>query len=191
MPFYHPDGLKQIALLLNDLLEVRKPFSQNHLAELSGVAPNTIKKLRSNQVAFLHKPDPDTLLLLAPFLENPLTDQPFTEEEILQVARGQLQIPIPGQAQQSDPDRSPLASYLLQYMREHQQDEATFARAAKLTQETLSEIIEGRSPSWLELLKLGAYLFPDKNPAPLLRLLGIDPSSPIEPGHREPAPNGS
>ena len=182
MGFYSAEGLRTVALLLDHLLDVQKPFTQNYFAELTGIAPNTIKNLRSNRSntdGIGYRPDPDTLIALVPYLKHPETGEPLTEDELIRLARGQIKI-TPPQFTAIEDSEPPLAAFLRKEMKTRQLSESEFSKAVGIKSLEFRQILQGRIPSWVELLKLGAFLFPNKNPAPLLPLLGIDPTSPVK-----------
>jgi hypothetical protein len=54
-----------------------------------------------------------------------------------------------------------------------------FARACKIPIGSMRSILQGRVPTFAELSKISTYLFADKDPAPLLKLYGIDQDTPI------------
>lgn len=178
MSFYSPEGLKAIALLLDDAI-AKKLYSQNSLAEAVGVAGNTIKGIRhnrTNQDEIQYKPDPDILLALAPLVFDPRTGKPFDPEEFLRVARGQVQID-PALYLETD---SPFVAELKRWMSAHQKDEIVFARESKIPVRKFRELLQGRFPSLFELMQLGVYMFEDQDPEPLAKLLGVDLNAPID-----------
>ncbi len=67
------------------------------------------------------------------------------------------------------------------FLRERTQgkDVATLARSCNISINRMRRILRGELPTWVELLKLGAYLFPSKNPEPLARLYGVNVDAPI------------
>jgi len=178
MGFYSPEGLKAIALLLDDAIQ-SKLYSQNSLAEAIGVAGNTIKGIRHNRTnrdEIQYKPDPDILLALAPLVVDPRSRMPFDPEEFLRVARGQVKID-PALYTEKD---SPFVGEIKHWMYAHQKDELTFARESKIPVKKFRELLQGRFPTLLELMQLGAYMFEDQDPAPLAKLLGVDLNAPID-----------
>lgn len=186
MEFYNPEGLKTIALLLDDLIDQKKEWSQNALAEASGVSSNTIKNIRRNRLnttKILHDPHPSSLLCLASYVVNPLTGNRFDPEAFLSVARGQIVIPLNliGATSQRPATSSPAVEFIRAGMRG---TEAQFAKSCGIPLPAFREILSGRPPTWVELLKLGSQLFEDKNPEPLARLYGVNVNTSIANGAR-------
>ncbi|MBD2153135.1 hypothetical protein [Leptolyngbya sp. FACHB-16] len=92
--FYDPDGLKEIARLIDAHLEDRR-ISQNEFASFAGVASNTIgalRKHRKNRPGEMigSKPDPDTILAIARQLIEPATGKPFEPWDLILLATGRL-----------------------------------------------------------------------------------------------------
>lgn len=182
MEFYSPQGLKMVALLVEDLIEHRKQWSQNALGESLGVSGTTIKNLRLNRLntdKILHEPHPTLILRLASYITNPLTGDRFDSEDFLRVARGQIVIPISliGKSVDQQTVLNPAVEFIRAGM--HKKTEAQFARACGIPLPEFREILSGRIPTWVELLQLGSQLFEDKNPEPLARLYGVNVNAPI------------
>jgi hypothetical protein len=77
-------------------------------------------------------------------------------------------------------------AFLQQQMRNNSLE--AFARACKLPLGDMRDILRGRVPTFAELSKISAYLFADKDPAPLLKLYGIDQDMPIRSQHPSSEP---
>lgn len=183
MAFYSSEGLKAIALLLDELIDKQKLFSQNALAEAVGVAPNTIKGIRSNRFntegKITYKPDPETILELALHISEPKTSKSFDAERLLAIARGQLQLSTPDPSVQSPIAHSQAVSFLQSEMKKQGKEIEVFATDCSIPVVKMREILAGRMPTWGELLKLGGCLFPDKNPAQLAALYGVEEETPL------------
>lgn len=178
MSFYTPEGLRAIALLIDDTI-AKKLYSQNSLAEVVGVAGNTIKGIRRNRTNIdevHYKPDPDILLALAPLLIDPRSGKPFESEEFLRIARGHVVLD-PALYVEAD---APFVAEIKRWMQLHGKDELAFARESKIPVRKFRELLQGRFPTLFELMQLGAYMFEDQDPAPLAKLLGIDLNAPID-----------
>lgn len=79
----------------------------------------------------------------------------------------------------------------IDFLKQHMRNTSVeaFARACKLTVSDMRSILNGRVPTFAELNKISTYLFADKDPAPLLKLYGIDQDAPIRsPQESEEAP---
>lgn len=175
MSFYSPEGLKQIALFLDKQLSPSTGLAQNELARRAGVSSGTIGNLRGHRHNYGDtmvgkKPDPDTLLVLAPYLTDPLTNEPFDPERLLAVARG-LSMLEPINTDEEEVTAYPEAvNFLKTQMKGKTVEE--FAKLCRLKPQAVREILKGRRPTFVELLKLGV-LFADRNPEPLARLYGV------------------
>ena len=172
--FYDPDGLKTVARLLDIAIDIRRDYSQNRLAELAGIAPNTIKNIRANRAAFQYKPDPDTLMALASHLIDPRSDKVFDPEDLLDIARGKQVIEDLDPTPPDPPAVAFLKGELVRWP-----NVAAFAADCGLRVSAVEAILAGRLPTWAEVLRLSTVLYADKNPAPLLKLYGVDEDAPI------------
>lgn len=150
--FYSPNGLKQVAELLDATVE---QISQNELARQAGVSASTIGNLRlhrhNTSELIGKKPDPDTLLVLAPFITDPRTGQPFCPEEFLRVARGHLSLEAP----------HPFISavdYLQAQMNQRSLSKVELAERARISVDRLQQILDGDVPLFSELLRLSSQL---------------------------------
>lgn len=82
---YTAEGLRAIAHLLDEQIEVDQRLSQNQLAAQAGVSANTIKAIRGNRSVTEaqiersehYEPGLLSLLAIAPHLIDPLTKKPF------------------------------------------------------------------------------------------------------------------
>jgi transcriptional regulator with XRE-family HTH domain len=184
--FYSPEGLKQIALLLDAQLSPNTSLAQNELARRSGVSSGTIGNLRGHRhnhgdTMVGKKPDPDTLLVLAPYLEDPLTAQPFDPERLLAIARGQTELHPKRRATDDKLDRTVAYPEAVNFLKGKMgsQSEEEFAEFCRIPLKALREILSGRRPTLIELLKFGV-LFADRNPIQLARLYGVNEDTLID-----------
>ena len=87
--FWSASGLARVAELIEQESEIRG--TQVNLASAANMSSGTLKNLRMNDGDKIRsKPDPDTLIRLAPHITNPETRLPFLPEELLAIARGAI-----------------------------------------------------------------------------------------------------
>jgi hypothetical protein len=106
---------------------------------------------------------------------------PYTLEDFLQIACEQRN-PFEEMGRAAEESGNYAAfpeaiAFLKQQMRNTSLE--AFARACKLPIGSMRDILQGRVPTFAELSKISTYLFADKDPAPLLKLYGIDQDTPI------------
>lgn len=116
------------------------------------------------------KPDPDTLLAIAPYLTDPATGELFDPERLLAIARGQDVL------ESADADDKEVTAYpkAVNFLKAQMKGKTVeeFSKLCRLKPQALREILKGRRPTFVELLKFGV-LFADRNPEPLARLYGV------------------
>lgn len=189
-PIYDPNGLRDLAIYLDDLIDGDKPLfeSQNALGELAGVSPNTIKGLRKNrdltpegfENGSYHKPTIEVLLALAPHLPDPLTGKPFEPTarpcRLEAVARGwePLHPPKP-QAKGRKSKHS--AIVLIQSAYAKAPD--AFAKSG-LSRESLDRLLTGDRPTVEEAFRLAEAL--NVPMEKLFDLYGVQRNSPLPNG---------
>lgn len=192
--FYDPIGLRNIALLIDSHLE-RENISQNELASFAGIAPGTIGNLRhhrNNEPGRMlgKKPDPDTIMAIAPLLINPATGKAFEPWDLILLATGRA---TDKSGKKSAAFADAVSDGLVDSKNSHQVDasrlkQMTITKGVKVLRKAMGKrtaaevaILCQIEPSRLDQLLAGevmpdasdigalALLFPDQDPSPLWR----------------------
>lgn len=183
---YDPNGLRDLALYLDDLLEgpSRKFNSQNEFGEIAGVPPNTIKSIRGNrdltrdrfEEGKFHKPTLESLLAIAAVIPDPLTGESFDPEgrpcRLEAVARGWESL-FPKTASKKAEQTNPTIALIQSAYKKNKQ---RFVRSG-ISEEALSRILAGDRPSIGELLQLAEAL--NINLEKMLELYGVARDTPL------------
>lgn len=195
MHIYSPQGLRDLAIYLDNLIEGKDaPFqSQNQLAEISGVPANTLKALRRNRSLTgevfedgqrYHKPTIETILTLAAAIPDPATSRPFDPEgqpcRLEAVVRGWEPLWKPETRWKPIAKEHPYAKIIEIIRAKHDLDPSAFS-ANGITAGVLDRLCNGDRPTLEELYMLQPALgIPFQE---LFQLYGIDPKKPLPNGN--------
>lgn len=179
MDFYKPEGLKALALYLDELITA-EVIGQNELAKKAGVASSTLTNLRENRSNFLYI-KPDIILKIASHLPDPriaqIPGQPprtfANPEDLLLMARGIIPLKKPQRQAESS-----LSLWLKNQMIERGLSPAQLAELLELPEQRIHELFNGQPPTPSECIFI-AEILADSDTALIFQIAGADINAPI------------
>lgn len=188
--FYSPQGLKEIAVYLDDLIDKQQRYTQQAIADCAGVSSSTIASLRmhrhNREEIVSRKPDPDLLIKLTWCIPDPQTDKPFQDEwRLIRVANGFEPLFLKRIDAKTDPVDQPGQDKLpypaaVETIRKGMGKRSlkSFAARVEIEPERLEEILTTSDPSkalpkFDELLRLAGEVIPTHEAEPLAALYGF------------------
>ncbi len=189
LEFYSPEGLRAIALYLDELIDSDPPFiTQNALAKIAGISSQTIGEIRrnrSNTTEMSYEPKPKTLMAIAPHIPDPRLPQSPSEptrtfanpEDFLLMARGIIPIKkIQGETRKTD-----LASWLKDRMIERNLNVSQLAELLGVPAQDVYEVFNGIVPTPLTVARI-AEVFASSDTLLIWQLAGVDIHKPLTNG---------